>query len=197
MKNALQKLEQIAAKGELLVAKDLEQRGIPREYLSRMARRGELARVSRGVYMLAEAPNSDNHNLAVVSKRYPDVVICLLSAARFHSLIAKRPREVWVAVPSNHARPETSPPPIRPHTFSKKAMTAGVEKHRIEGVTVTVYNVPKTICDLFKFRNKIGVSPAKEALSEALRLKKTTVKEIARYAVFDRMTKVMEQYLPA
>ena len=145
--------------------RDLEAAGIPGSYLSRLARNGELDRVGRGLYTLVDSAPSEHRSLAEVGKRVPRGVVCLLSALRFHELTTQTPFEVWLAIGQKDRTPRPNGTRLRIVRFSGKARTSGVEAHIIEGVPVRVYGPAKTVADCFKFRNKIGIDVAVEALS--------------------------------
>ena len=131
--------------------------------------KGQLIRVGRGRYMLPEAEHSENLGLALVAAAVPQSVICLLSALRFHGIGTQAPHEVWIAVAQGAARPRLDYPPVRVTLVSGSAFTFGVERHQVDGVPVCIYSPAKTVADCFKFRNKIGLDVAIEALREALR----------------------------
>jgi len=192
-----QRILRIAARRPILRPRDLEARGIPREYLLRLYRKGLLERAGRGVYVLAGARVTEHHGLAVVAKQAPQGVICLLSALRFHGLTTQEPHEVWIAVGNKAHRPQISWPVLKVVRFSGRALTEGIEHHLIESVRVRVFTVAKTVADCFKYRNKIGVDVAVEALRDALRQKKATVDEIFRSAKICRVARVMRPYLEA
>ena len=181
----------------LVRSKDVELRGIPREYLLRLYRQGLLRRAARGVYALAEAPVSEHHSLAVVAKIVPHAVVCLLSALRFHGLTTQDPHRIWIAIDNKARRPSLESPTLRVVRFSGNALTEGVQTHTIEGVPVRVYSAAKTIADCFKYRYKIGIDVAVEALKDALRHKRTTIDEIHRFAKVCRVDRVMRPYLEA
>lgn len=178
-------------------ASELTRRGIHPMTLRRLVERGVVERDGRGLYRLAGAEVSENFSLIQAAKRVPKGVICLLSALRFHGLTAQKPFEVWMAIERGTRRPAAGVPPLRVHSFSGEAFTAGVDEHKIDGVTLWVYNPAKTVADCFKFRYKIGVDVAIEALRDALRQHKATVDEIWHYAEICRVARVIYPYLEA
>jgi predicted transcriptional regulator of viral defense system len=151
--------------------------------------------VARGTYVPVDHNHTENHSYAVVAKRVPHGVICLLSALSFHQLTTQNPSKVWLAVDQKAWAPRLSYPSIRLVRFSGEALTAGVEEYPAEGVTLHVYSVAKTIADLFKFRYKIGLDIAMEALRDGLKARQATRDEIMRYARICRVAKVMQPYL--
>ena len=163
--------------------------------IRKLAAKGDLIQVSRGVYRVADAPLESHEDLALVALRKPEAVICLLSALRFHELTTESPGSVWIAV-ENHSRPpriETLQ--LRVHYFSGDALREGVETHTIAGVPVRIYSAAKTVADCFKFRNQIGTKTAVEALKEAWQKRKVTTKDLYRFARVCRVLNVMRPYL--
>lgn len=147
--------------------------------------------------MPADAELSAHTSLAQASRRVPHGIICLLSALRFHEIGTANPFEVWIALDQDVRRPQVEYPPLRVVRFSGKALTEGVECHRIESVQVQIYCAAKTVADCFKFRNKIGLEVALEALRDCLRTKKCTYEKLWHYAKMCRVTEVMRPYLEA
>ena len=177
--------------------KDLEERGFSRRYLSRLAEKGGLERISRGLYGIPDSDVTEHQSLAEIAKLYPDVVVCLLSALQFHGLTTQMPRQVWIAIEVDARAPAKSPVRVRVVRFSGKALTEGAEKHNIGTVPIQVYSVAKTVADCFKFRNKIGTDVAVEALRESLRDRRTSPDELLKFGAICRVEKVMRPYLEA
>ncbi len=189
------KLLQLVARQGLVRSNALAAYGIPRVELTRAVRRGQLERVGRGLYGLTARPVSAHGTLAEVARRVPKGVVCLLSALRFHDLTTQAPFEVWLAIDNKAATPKLDYPPLRLVRFSGAALTEGVEEHIVDGVTVRVTGVAKTVADCFKYRNKIGLDVALEALREAWNGKRMTSDQIWHYAKIDRVANVMQPYL--
>lgn len=181
----------------LLRTRDLDQQALPREYLTRLLRQGQLERVSRGVYRPVDMPVTEHHTLAVVAKRVPGVVICLLSALRFHGLTTQAPVDVWVAIDRSTRWPAVNNLPLRVFRFSGPAYRQGIERHVIEGVTVQVTSPAKTVTDCFKYRHKIGLDIALEALRQGWRERRFTLDELMEMARVCRVANVMRPYLQA
>ena len=183
---------------ELGVARprDLRACGLPESYLHRLARQGELERVGRGLYRVVGAEVSERQSLVEACKRVPHAVVCLLSALRFHELTTQNPFEVWIAIHVKARRPNLDYPPLRVVRFSKAALTEGVTEHNVDGVNVKVYSTAKTVADCFKYRNKIGLDVALEALRE-YRRERGSMDELWHYAQVCRMTRVMRPYIEA
>lgn len=195
MKTAAEKLLALALEAGLIRARDLVPQGIARVTLTRAVRQGKLQRVGRGLYGLPSRRISEHATLAEVARRVPKGVICLLSALRFHGLTTQAPHEVWLAIGNKTAAPRLDYPPLRVLRFSAIALATGVEEHAIDGVPIHVTGVAKTVADCFKFRNKIGLDVALEALREAWREKRMTSEEMWRYAKLCRVANVMRPYL--
>jgi predicted transcriptional regulator of viral defense system len=181
----------------LMRTRELIGRGIHRTHLQRLEQRGLIQRAGRGLYRLADAELTEHDSFLEAAKLVPQGILCLLSALNFHNLTTQDPFEVWMAIGRGAHRPRVSSPPLRIHHFSGSALTEGVEEHQIEGVTVRVYNVAKTVADCFKFRNKIGLDVALEALRECRRERRATIDEIEHYAEICRVSNVMRPYLEA
>ncbi|MCY3024587.1 MAG: type IV toxin-antitoxin system AbiEi family antitoxin domain-containing protein [Planctomycetota bacterium] len=177
--------------------RDALQRGIHPEYLRRLAVEGSLIRTGRGLYILANAPLSVHHSLAEACKRVPRGVVCLLSALRFHEIGTQNPAQVWLAIPRQDRVPRVGYPPLHVSRFSGPAMTEGIVEHHVDGVTVRVFSPAKTVVDCFRYRNRIGLDAALEALRDCRRLRKATSDDLWRYAAACRMTRVMKPYLEA
>jgi predicted transcriptional regulator of viral defense system len=171
--------------------------GIHTQTLSRLVEAGALERVARGHYRLSDAPLSEHHGLAIVGAAVPRAVICLLSALSFHEVGTQAPHEVWIALDRRDRRPALYFPKLRVQRFGGKSLTEGVETHIIEGESVRVYDVAKTIADLFKYRNKVGLDVALEALREAWRDRRFGMADLERYARICRVANVMRPYLQA
>lgn len=191
----IKKVEELVRVRGVLRPRDLDAYGIPREYLRRMQDRGIIERIGRGLYVLPGRQVTEHHTLVHVAKRIPAAVFCLLSALRFHDLTTQSPYEVWIAIGPKAWRPRADGPKIRVLRFSGAALTEGVETHTIEGVTVKVYGVAKTVADCFKFRNKVGLDVALEALRESWRQRRASMDDLWLYAKVCRVSNVMRPYL--
>ena len=189
-------LELVRTRG-LLRPHDLAPLGIPRVALTRAVRRGQLERVGRGLYGLVARPVSAHGTLAEVARRVPKGVVCLLSALRVHDLTTQAPFEVWLAIDNKAAAPKLDYPPLRLVRFSGAALSEGVEEHVVDGVTVHVTSVAKTVADCFKYRNKVGLDTAVEALKGYVANRRVKVDRLMAYARICRVEKVMRPYLEA
>lgn len=187
----------IARKAGILRPRDLAPQGIPRTYLHRLEERGLLVKETRGMYKLPDAEVTENHSLAEACKRVPRGVVCLLSALQFHKLTTQAPSEVWLALDRKARAPRSGVQPLRVVRMSGKALTEGVEEHRIEGVAVKVYQPAKTVADCFKYRNKIGLDVALESLRDYRKKHRSGMDELWRLAKICRVERVMRPYLEA
>jgi len=187
----------IARKAGMIRRQDVVARGIHPEHLRRLCARGLLVRVSRGLYMLPDADVSEHHSLAEACKRVPHGIVCLLSALRFHDIGTQGPHEVWIAIAPKARRPAPAYPPLRIVRFSGKALSEGVEKHTIDGVPVRITSPARTIADCFKYRNKIGLDVAVEALRDCRQQRKCTMDDLWRYAKLCRVSNVIRPYVEA
>ena len=188
------KVLKLTRKLGVLRPRDLESVGVPRVYLKQLVESGELLKTGRGLYVAVGTDLTENHSLAEAAKLSPKGVICLLSALRFHGLTTENPAAVWIAIPRGARPPKSGAPALRPVRFSGQMMTAGIERHDIQGVSVPVYCVAKTVADCFRFRNRIGVNIAVEALRDAWRNKKVTADELWKHAKICRVLNVMRPY---
>ncbi|NOU34505.1 MAG: transcriptional regulator [Polyangiaceae bacterium] len=171
--------------------------GISRVALARLAKAGDLERVGRGLYALPKAKVTEHHTLVEAAVRVPRGVVCLLSALSFHKLTTQSPHEVWMAIGVKARKPVTDWPPIRIVRFSGTALTFGVEKHVIESVEVRITSREKTVADCFKYRNKVGLDVAVEALRDYLRSRRRSVDALMEAAEASRVKNVIRPYLEA
>jgi predicted transcriptional regulator of viral defense system len=183
--------------GGVLRTSEAIRAGIHPRTLYAMRDEGSVERLSRGVYRLAQLSPLGNPDLVSVALRVPDGVICLISALAFHEITTQVPHEVYLAVRRGTRPPSVDYPPVRVFRFTGRAFTEGIEAHTVDGVSVRVYSPEKTLADCFKFRNKIGLETAVEALRLYRARKKLKVNELLRYAGACRVAKTMRPYLEA
>jgi len=191
------RLLQLARRHRVLTTSDVGSAGIHTQELTRLVISGDLERIARGQYRLADRPPESHHDLAIASRSVPRGVICLLSALEFHRIGTQAPFEVWIAIDRRDRRPSLRHPPLRVMRFSGRALTQGVELHVIEGRKVPIFSIAKTLADCFKYRNKIGLDVALEALRDAWRDRRVTVDELDRFARICRVDRVMRPYVEA
>lgn len=189
-------LRLVKAKGSLST-REVVAAGLHRQILTRMVRDGDLERVGRGFYRLPDHLVSEHHGLALAAAGVPHGIICLLSALVFHGVGTQLPSEVWIAIDRRARRPALRYPPIRVIRFSGEALTSAIEKHSVEGRPIRVYSVAKTLADCFKYRNKIGLDVALEALREGWRDRRFTMDDLDRCARICRVDRVMRPYVEA
>ena len=191
------KVLKIAEKKGIIKASDLEAEGISRNYLFKLLNDGNLQKISRGLYSLPNASFTENVNLIEIAERVPNAVICLISALSFHHLTTQIPHEVWITIPRGAWRPVIDYPPLNLTYVSGDAYSFGIQKQKIQGIEVKIYNPAKTVADCFKFRNKVGLDVAIEALRDSLQSRKVTVDELTNAAKICKVFKVMLPYLEA
>ena len=187
----------LARRPQGVTARELAAADIHRQVLSRMVASGDLERIARGLYRLPELSLTEHHGIAIATAAVPHGVVCLLSALQYHGIGTQLPSEVWMAIDRRARRPALRYPPLRIVRYTGKALTAGVQRHLIEGRPANIYNVAKTLADCFKYRNKIGLDVALEALREAWRARRFTMDALDRYATICRVQRVMRPYLEA
>lgn len=192
-----QQVLRLAQARKLLRARDVTQLGLPTIALTRLVQAGKLERVARGLYGLPGAEISEHRSLAEVSARVPKGVVCLLSALRVHEIGTQAPFEVWVAIPQHMVTPRLDQPAIRVVRMSDAALADGVERRNIDGVKVPVFNAARTVVDCFRFRNKIGLDVALEALRDGWRQRKFTMNDLWHHATRGRVANVMRPYIEA
>jgi len=193
--NPAEKTVALARKQGVLRPRDLEPHGIPSHQIAVLHRAGKLVRVGRGLYVLPEASPTENHAFALITKRTPDAIICLLSALRFHELTTQIPNATWIAIHPKARRPSIPELSVEVVRFSGQGRTEGVDTHDLEGVAVRITNPARTVADCFRYRNRIGRDVAVEALRDAIDQRKATPLEIAHYARLRRVAGVMRPYL--
>ena len=186
-------LELAHAKG-LVRARELAHVGASGEKLQQLLRSGALVRISRGLYATPDRALTELDQLVQLSIKYPHMVFCLLTALQIHGLTTQAPHEVWVAISSKARVPSLIYPPLHIVRFSDLGL--GIEQKLIDGVVrIPVTSVAKTVADCFKFRNKIGLDIALEALRDAWRQKKVTMDDLWESAQTCRVANVMRPYL--
>lgn len=192
-----ERLVDLAAKQTFLTAEDVSEAGIHSHQLTRLVADGILERIARGHYRFANADVTEHHGFARVAAAAPSAVICLLSALSFHEIGTQLPAEVWVAIERGTRSPRVLYPRLRVVRFSGAAFHEGIEQHVVEGVEIRVYSAAKTVADCFKYRNKIGIDVAVEALRDFSRTHRGGATELARFARICRVARVMQPYLDA
>lgn len=185
----------LAKANKVVRVAELSERGIPRVVLTRLTRDGKLVRIGRGVYALPNRAISENESLLDVATRSSQGVFCLLTALRIHNLTTQSPFEVWLAIPNKAQPPKVDSVSLRVIRLSKKTLSEGIETHMVDGIPIRVYCIAKTVVDCFKFRNKIGLDVALEALQEAWRGKKLQMDELWYYARICNVETIIRPYI--
>lgn len=185
----------LARRTGVVTRRDAGAAGIHPQVLTRLVREGVLEHIGRGSYRLRGAEVSEHHGLVAATAAVPDGVVCLLSALAFHRVGTQLPHTVWLAIERGSRTPQVEWPPLAVVHFSDAAFNEGIEVHRLEGREVRIYGLAKTLADTFKFRNKIGLDVALEALHDAWQSHRVSLDEIERYARICRVDRVMRPYL--
>lgn len=183
-------------KGILRFSQVLEA-GFHRKHLKSLRESKKIEKIGHGLYRLKDAPALSNPDLVTVALKAPNGVICLISALYYHTATDEIPHKVDVAIPRRPWANKIDYPPVQYFRFSDKAWKAGVETHTIDGHPVKIYSLTKTIADCFKYRNKIGLNVARDALKTAVTERKAKPTEIMHYAEICRVDKVIRPYLEA
>jgi predicted transcriptional regulator of viral defense system len=193
----IKKLLDLLKRKQVIRSRDLDQVGVPRNYLGRLVHRGQLQKIARGLYSTDDIPSSEHVSLVQVSNKAPKAVVCLLSALRFHNIGTQIPSEVWIAIDTKARPPRIEQPAVRIVRFSGAALHFGMQRHDVGGTIIKVYTPAKTVADCFKFRHKIGMDVALEALRECYRQKKGSMEELWNAAKVCRVANVMRPYMEA
>lgn len=179
-------------------ARDFQAAGIPLVYLRRLCDEGRLIQLSRGLYQIPDLAGSDAaHSLAEATRLMPRGVVSLLSALRQHGLTTQLPNAVWMTLPRKTRVPKSPPFHLEIVYASEPALSSNVQHMEIEGVHVPIYDVPKSVADCFKYRRRVGLDVAVEALRDAVRQRKTTPAAVMQAAALDRVANVMRPYVEA
>jgi len=187
----------IRASGGMVHSSEALRVGIHSRTLCQLREEGILEQVSRGIHRLADQATLSNPDLVTVAMRIPQAVVCLISALAFHELTTQIPHAVYIALKKGAEPPRLAYPPISVHRFSAVSLNAGIEQHLLDGVKVRIYSPEKTLADVFKFRNKIGMDVVLEALNLYKTRKAFNLGELLKYAGICRIEKVMRPYLEA
>jgi len=190
-----EKLIELVQRQHIIRPRDLERVRIPRNYLTRLVNRGQLQKLERGIYTAESLPASEHISLLEVSRKVPKAVICLFSALSFHEIGTHVPHEVWIAIDGKAWTPRITSPLVRIIRFSGDALHFGVQQKQVVGGKIRVFSPAKTVADCFKFRHKIGMDVALEALRDCYRQKKASMNELFEAAKVCRVANVMRPYL--
>lgn len=169
--------------------------GFHPDTLSALEKEGKIEKIARGLYRMAHYTFGSYPDLVSASLQAPRGIVCLVSALAFHEATNEIPRYVDIAIPEGTRANRIKYPPIRFYRFSIKTWNAGIEIHQAEGHKIRVYNLAKTIADCFKFRNRIGINVARDALKTAITEKDITPQDIMEYAKICRVHKIIQPIL--
>jgi predicted transcriptional regulator of viral defense system len=195
--HSLDRIAELTRTAGVLRPRDLDAHGIARQYLRVAQQQGIVIRTGRGLYTSADAAITEFHTFTEAAKRLPRGVICLLSALRFHEIGTQNPFEIWMALGEKDRKPQVDYPAMRIVRFSKSSLEFGQTLHYVEGVPVRIFSVAKTVADCFKYRNKIGLDVAIEALRESIRNRRATTADLWEAAKVCRVANVMKPYMEA
>jgi len=182
-------------RGSLLRVSDLEALGYTRFQIRALVRRGVVTRMTRGLYYWTNAPLSSHSTIAAVGRLVPNGIICLMTALRFHDIGTQNPASIWVAVPSHYRAPRLANIALTVVHFGGIYRKAGVENVRIDGVSVKITNPARTVVDCFRFRNKVGLDIAIEALEDGAHKKTFSSDDLVRMAKQCGIYTVMKPYM--
>ena len=191
------KILQLLKENAFLRSRDLKRHGLARTALMRLVRKGQIVRIQRGLYMQPQGPETEHVSLLQVTKRIPDGAICLLTALRFHEIGTQEPYQVWIAIGRKSKKPKIISTLVRIVRFSATSLSYGVEEHDVLGTKLRITTPAKTVADCFKYRNKVGMDVAIEALREGLRSRKFSPDELYRAAKVCRIWNVIRPYAEA
>ena len=195
MESKSKRILTLAAKRQIIRSKDAFALGVPRNYLSRFVQKGLLKKVGHGLYTSTSSPSTEHLSLIEAAYKVPNGIICLLSALQFHKFTTQAPHQVWMAIDVKAWAPRITSPATRFVRMSGPALHFGAKEHPVRGGTLKVYTPAKTVADCFKFRNKIGMDIALEALRECRRLKKASMDELWAAAKVCRVANIIRPYL--
>ncbi len=183
--------------GGILRTREALELGIHPRTLYLMRNEGVVDQISRGVFRLAAMSALSHPDLVVIALRVPRAVVCLVSALAYHDATSEVPHEVQIALPRRTKVPRVDYPPLRVFWFSGPALSEGIEVVELDGVEVRIFNLPKTVVDCFRFRNKIGLDVAIDALNQAIKRKGVRPADLLRYARLCRIESIMLPYVQA
>jgi len=190
-------LQVFRSQGGTLRTRDLIALGIHTDALYALRDGGQIIELGRGLYRLTEMDEAEHPDLAVVAARAPNAAVCLISALSYHGITTQIPSSVHLAVPRGSYHGIKLSVPVIVYRFDPKTFKEGLETHRLGGMPLKIYSTARTVVDCFKFRNKLGLDVALEALRLARQRKRVQNRELLRYARMLRVEKPMSPYLQA
>lgn len=194
-----QKVLKLAKSKGYIRPKDVEKYGISKQYLYLLYKENKIIKISRGIYSLPEEPDTAHLTLMEAAKKVPAGVFSLISALSFHELTTQLSYVIWMTLPkkTHRQKPSFDYPPLELTYVSEPAFSYGIEKHLIKGVNLQIYSPAKTIADCFKFRNRVGLDVAIEALKDCLKQNKATRDEIYKASKICRVWNIIRPYMEA
>ncbi|TVR60433.1 MAG: transcriptional regulator [Spirochaetaceae bacterium] len=195
MKTQRSKVRALLQHSPVISSSEITVEGVDTKTLTRMVREGEIRRIARGLYTSVDYVPGSYHSLFEASKLVENGVVCLLSALSFHEIGTQNPPEVWLAIPRRARMPQVQEHPIRTVRFSGEAYMSGIERRNVDGVEIAIYNIPKTVADCFKYRNKIGLDVAIESLKDVIRNKRSSIDDLIHFAEVCRVREIMRPYM--
>jgi predicted transcriptional regulator of viral defense system len=190
-------LQTFRENGGTLRTRDLIALGVHTDALYALRDSGHIVELGRGLYRLAESGEAEHPDLALVAARAPDAAVCLISALSYHDITTQIPSSVHLAVPRGNYHGITLSIPVMVYRFDSKTFNRGLETHRVGGMPLKIYSVARSVVDCFKFRNKLGLDVALEALRMARKRKRAQNRELLHYARLLRVENPMSPYLQA
>jgi predicted transcriptional regulator of viral defense system len=190
-------LHELFENSTVIRSRDFVKAGYSRIFLTRAVKAGWIKRIAPGLYSLPGFRQGEHGDLVLVASKSPEIVICLLSALRFHELTTQTPFDIWIAIENKSHPPRIEYPKLRVFRFAPASLEQGIEVRVIDGVPIRITSIEKTIADCFKFRSKVGVAVAMEALREAHTSKRLNQNELWKYAKIDRVANIILPYLEA
>ena len=181
--------------GAFFRPRDVQPLGVSFRSLQRLVSQGDVERLGSGLYRFTKVEPTELETIAMVASAVPAAIVCLLSALRVHEIGTQSPHEVWIALDRKSRKPRRVPASVRIVRFSGAMLTYGVTKRPMMGVPVLITSPARSVVDCFRYRNKVGIDVAMEALRDAVRSRKVTVDEIARAADICRVRTVIGPYL--
>lgn len=190
-------LQAFRDQGGTLRTRDLISLGVHTDTLYALRESGQIIELDRGLYRLAEMEEAEHPDLAVVAARAPSAAVCLISALSYHEITTQIPSSIHLAVPRGSYHGIKLSVPVTIYRFDPKTFEAGLDTHRVGGMPLKIYSVARTVVDCFKFRNKLGLDVALEALRLARQRERVRNRELLHYARMLRVEKPMSPYLQA
>jgi len=198
MKKTVVKMHKVFKRHEGFArTKDIQGKGIHHREIKRGMDAGKIVRVKRGLYRLADIPLISHQGFVDLARAVPEGVMCLLSALSYYELTTFNPSVTSMAICRGSRKPKIDYPPVEFYHFSKKQFEAGVSEIKGKSYKFRIYNPEKTICDCFRYRNKLGLDIAREGLSEYLKRRDRNLEKLLEYAEICRIKPLLQTWLNA